>query len=138
MMSSDWNSDNAYLRCTNFCAYIFFANFCWLCKIKYTHNFLLNGIRENKYTLNRLKIYISPNTRKNMRKINSAKFLESISNRSMLSQFKSWPACFFCWSWQKQPNISWFIVFSLGLKFRKSKFSKTCHSQKWVLAKYVK
>ena len=33
---------------------------------------------------------------KNMRKINSAKFLESINNnnRSIINLYKSWPACF--------------------------------------------
>ena len=29
-----------------------------------------------------------------MHKINSAKFLESINNRSIINQYKSWPACF--------------------------------------------
>ena len=64
MMSSNWNSDNVYLNCTNFRVYIFFANFGRFRKIKYTQNFLLNGIRENKYTLKMHKIHISQNTRK--------------------------------------------------------------------------
>ena len=42
----------------------FFTNFGRLHKIKYTQNFLLNGIRENKYTLNMHKIHISRNARK--------------------------------------------------------------------------
>ena len=29
-----------------------------------------------------------------MHKINSAKFLESINNKSIINQYKSWPACF--------------------------------------------
>ena len=42
------------------------------------------------------KIHISQNTKKkNMHKINSAKFLESINNRLITNQYKSWPACFF-------------------------------------------
>ena len=64
MTSSDWNSDNVYLNCTNFRVYIFFANFGWFRKIKYTQSFLLNGIRENKYMLNMQKIHTSRNTRK--------------------------------------------------------------------------
>ena len=64
MTSSDWNSDNVYLKCTNFRVYMFFVNFGRFRKIKYTQNFLLNGIRENKYTLNMHKIHISRNARK--------------------------------------------------------------------------
>ena len=64
MTSSDWNSDNVYLSCTNFRADIYFPNLGRFCKIKYKQNFLLNGIRENKYTLNMHKIHISRNTRK--------------------------------------------------------------------------
>ena len=64
MTSSDWNSDNVYLKCTNFRVSMFFANFGRFRKIKYTQNFLLNGIRENKYTLNMHKIHISWNERK--------------------------------------------------------------------------
>ena len=64
MTSSDWNSDNVYLKCTNFRVYMFFASFGRFRKIKYTQNFLLNGIRENKYTLKMHKIHISQNTRK--------------------------------------------------------------------------
>ena len=63
MTSSDWNSD-VYLKYTNFRVYMFFANFGRFRKIKYTQNFLLNGIRENKYTLKMHKIHISQNTRK--------------------------------------------------------------------------
>ena len=44
------------------------------------------------------KIHISQSTRKDMHKINSAKFLESINinnkNRSIINQYKRWPACF--------------------------------------------
>ena len=77
--------DNVYLECTNFPVYMFFVNFGRFRKIKYTQNFLLNGIHENKCTLKMHKIYISQNTRKkNMHKINSAKFLESINNRSII------------------------------------------------------
>ena len=63
MTSSDWNSDNDCLKCTNFRVYMFFANFGQFRKIKYTQNFLLNGIGENKYTLKMHKIHISQNTR---------------------------------------------------------------------------
>ena len=77
MTSSDWSSDNVCLKCTDFRVYIFFAHFGWFRKIKSTQNVLLNGIRENKYTLNMHKIHISRNTRKNEHKINSTKFLES-------------------------------------------------------------
>ena len=48
----------------------------------------------------------------------------------------------FCWYWQKhQPYNPWFnclflILFSLGLKFTNSKFSKIWLSQKWVFAKF--
>ena len=62
-MSSDWNPD-VYLNCTSFRVYIFFANFGRFHKIEYKQNFLLNGIRENKYTLNIHKIHISRNVRK--------------------------------------------------------------------------
>ena len=41
---------------------MFFANFGRFRKIKYTQNVLLNGIRENKYTLKMHKIHISQNT----------------------------------------------------------------------------
>ena len=88
MTSSDWNSDNVYLSCTNFRADIYFANLGRFCKIKYKQNFLLNGIRENKYTLNMHKIHISRNARKKYAQ-NSAKFLESINNRSIINQYKS-------------------------------------------------
>ena len=64
MTSSDGNLDNVYLKCTNFHMFMFFANFGRFRKIKYTQNFLLNGIRENKYTLKMHKIHISQNTRK--------------------------------------------------------------------------
>ena len=64
MKSSDSNSDNVYLQCSNFRVHIFSANFGRFRKIKYTQNFLLNGIRENKYTLKMHKIHISQNTRK--------------------------------------------------------------------------
>ena len=64
MTSSDRNSNNVYLKCTNFCVYMFLANFGRFRKSKYTENFLLNGIRENKYTLKMHKIHISQNTRK--------------------------------------------------------------------------
>ena len=64
MTSLDWNSDSAYLKCTNFRVYMFFANFGRFRKIKYTQNVLLNGIRENKYTLKMHKIHNSQNTRK--------------------------------------------------------------------------
>ena len=64
MTSSDWNSDNVYLDCTNFRVYMFFGDFDRFRKIKYTQNFLLNGISENKYTLKMHKIHISQNTRK--------------------------------------------------------------------------
>ena len=87
MMSLNWNSDNVYLNCTNFRVNIFFANFGRFRKIKYTQNFLLNGIRENKYTLNMHKIHISRNARKKYAQ-NSAKFLESINNRSIINQYK--------------------------------------------------
>ena len=80
MMSSDWNLGTVYLNCTNFRVYIFFANFGRFSKIKYTQNFLLNGIHENKYTLNMHEIHISRNAQKNLHKINSTKFLESINN----------------------------------------------------------
>ena len=63
-MSSDWNLDNVYFKCTNFRVYMFYMNFGRFRKIKYTQNFLLNGIRENKYTLNMHKIHISLNARK--------------------------------------------------------------------------
>ena len=43
---------------------MFFANLGQFRKIKYTQNFLLNGIRENEYTLEMHKIYISQNARK--------------------------------------------------------------------------
>ena len=82
MMSLDWNLDNVYLKCTNFHVYIFsriLVDFA-----KYTQNFLLYNYRH--------KIYISRNTQKNAH--NSAKFIESINNRSILIQYKSWPACF--------------------------------------------
>ena len=68
MISSDWNSDNAYLSCTNLRVYISFTNFGPFRKFKYTQNFLLNDIRENKYTLNMHKTHISRNARKNMPK----------------------------------------------------------------------
>ena len=69
-MSSNWNSDNVYLNCTNFRVYIFFANFGRFRKIKYTQNFLLNGIRENKYTLNSNSKFILPEMHeKNMHKL---------------------------------------------------------------------
>ena len=45
---------NLYFVCI-----FFFANFGQFRKIKYTQKFLLNGIREKKYTLNMHKIYIS-------------------------------------------------------------------------------
>ena len=64
MTSSDWNSDNVYLQCTNFSVYMFFANFGRFRKIKYMQNFLLNSIRENKYALKIHKIHISQNARK--------------------------------------------------------------------------
>ena len=64
MTSSDWNSDNVYLKCTNFRVYMFLANFGRFRKIKYTQSFLLNGIRKNKYTQKIHKIHISQNTRK--------------------------------------------------------------------------
>ena len=54
-MLSDWNSDNVYF---------FLANFGQFRKIKCSQNFLLNDIRENKYTLNMHKIHISRNARK--------------------------------------------------------------------------
>ena len=131
MTSSDWNSRNVYLKYTNFCVYMFFTNFGRFRKITYTQNFLLNSIRENKCTLKMHKIHTSQNARKKICKINSAKFWESINNRSILNQYKSWPACF---SVDLDKNISRIsfnsAVFSLGLKFRNSKFSKTCHSQK--------
>ena len=63
MISSDWNSD-VYLNCTNFRGDIYFASLGRFRKIKYTQNFLLNGIRENKYTLNMHKIHISRNVPK--------------------------------------------------------------------------
>ena len=62
--SSDWNSANIYLKCTNLLVYIFFANFGWFRKIKYTQNFILNDIRKNEYMLNKQKIHISQSTRK--------------------------------------------------------------------------
>ena len=93
MTSSDWSSDNVCLKCTDFRVYIFFAHFGWFRNIKSTQNVLLNGIRENKYTLNMHKIHISRNARKKYAQ-NSAKFLESINNRSIINQYKSWPACF--------------------------------------------
>ena len=40
-----------------------------------------------------------------MRKINSAKFLESTNNRSIINQYKWWPACF---SVDRGRNISQF------------------------------
>ena len=80
MISSDWNSGTVYLNCTNFRVHIFFANFGRFSKIKYTQNFLLNGIRKNKYMLNMHEIHISRNAQKNRHTINSAKFLESINN----------------------------------------------------------
>ena len=64
MTSSDWNSDDVYLKCTNFHMYMFFGNFGRLRKIKYTQNFLLNGIHENIYAQKMHKIHISQNTRK--------------------------------------------------------------------------
>ena len=85
MTSSDQNLDNVYLACTNFPVYMSFANFGRFRKIKFTQNFLLNGIRASKCTLKMHKIHISQNTqKKNMHKINSAKFLESINNRSII------------------------------------------------------
>ena len=57
MTSSGWNSDNVYLSVLIF-ACMFFR------KTKYTQNFLLNSIRENKYMLKMHKIHISQNTRK--------------------------------------------------------------------------
>ena len=79
MTSSDWNSD-VYLKYTNFRVYVF-REF-W----SISQNFLLNGIRENKYTLKMHKIHISQNTWKNIHIINSARFLESTNNRSITNQ----------------------------------------------------
>ena len=62
MTSSDWNSDNVYLKCSNFRVYIVSRILIDFVKLK--QNFLLNGIRENKYTLNMHKMYISRNTKK--------------------------------------------------------------------------
>ena len=64
MTSSHWNSDNIYHKCTNFRVYMFFANFGRFHKIKYTQKNFLNGIRENKYTLEMHKIHISQSRRK--------------------------------------------------------------------------
>ena len=132
MTWSNWNSGNVYL---NFCVHIFFANLSWFCKIKYTQNFTLNCIPENKYTLNMHKIHISWNkyTKKRCAQkmlVNSA-FLESINTNSFIITCLS-----FRWSWQKhQVNIPrikclFCILFSLRLKFINTKFSKTCHLQK--------
>ena len=131
----DWNSGNVYFKCTNFCVHIFFANLSQFCKIKYTHNFPLNCIPENKYTLNIHKIHISWNkyTQKKCAQkmlVNSA-FLESINSNS----FFIMTCLSFCWSWQKQLNIPWLnclscILFSLRQKFISNKFSETCHLQK--------
>ena len=87
MTPSDWNSDNVYLKCTNFSVYMFVANFGRFCKITYMQNFLLNNIRENKYTLKMRKIRFLQNTQKKYAQ-NSAKFLESINNRSIINQYK--------------------------------------------------
>ena len=43
---------------------MFFANFGRFHMIKYMQDFLLNGIRENKYTLKIHKIHISQNKQK--------------------------------------------------------------------------
>ena len=43
---------------------MFVANFGRFCKITYTQNFLLNNIRENKYTLKMGKIRFLQNTQK--------------------------------------------------------------------------
>ena len=128
MTSSDWNSDNVYLKCTNFRVYMFFPNFGRFLKIKYMQDFLLNGIRENKYTLMIQKIHISQNTQKNMHKINSAKFLESINNRSIINQYKSRPArSSVDTDRNSRISLNSAVFFFGALKFRNS---KTCHSQK--------
>ena len=91
MMSIGYNSGNVYLKCTNFRMYMLFANFGGFCKIKYKQNFLLNSICENKYTLNKdaQNLYFTKyKKKKNMHKINSAKFLESINNRLIINQYK--------------------------------------------------
>ena len=49
-------------------ACIIFANFGQFHKIKYTQNFLLNDIRENKYMLNMRKIHNSRKKEKNTQK----------------------------------------------------------------------
>ena len=130
MTSLDWNLDNFCLKCTNFRLYIFFANFGWFYKIKYTQSFLPNSILENKYTLSIHEIHISWNTWKNIHKINSAKFLESVSNRSILNQCKFLPACFSVDLDRNISRISFYsTVFLFGplkflWKFRNLKFSK--------------
>ena len=66
-----------------------------------------------------------------MNKINSAKFLETINNRSIINQYKLLPGCS---SNDLDRNIAEYrliqLSFSLELKFKNSKFSKTWHSQK--------
>ena len=53
---SFYTSSVLIFACTYF---VKFANFDRFHKIKYTRNFLLNGIYENKYTSNMHKIHIS-------------------------------------------------------------------------------
>ena len=129
MTSSAWNLDNVYLKYTNFHVYMFFANFGRFRKIKCTQNFLLNSIHKKKYTLKMQKIHISQNTQKSVHKINSAKFLEPMNNRSIINQYKSWPACFSIDLDRSSSRISFNLaVFFFGAEIRNSKFSKTCYS----------
>ena len=66
-----------------------------------------------------------------MQKINSVKFLESINNRSIISINRDllvFPLIL-TETLAEYPLIQ--LSFSLGLKFRNSKFSKTCKNKYW-------
>ena len=79
-----WSND----RFLHTLSVLIFAKFGWFCKIKYTRNFLLNGIRENKYTPNMHKIHISRNKYTKRKYWLIRLFLESIT-----TAFPSWPVC---------------------------------------------
>ena len=92
-----------------------------------TRNFLLNGICENKYTLNMHKIHIRENniyTKKNMHK---KVWLIQLFLESITAVFPSRPACLsveliLTETLAKCPLIQMSYFFSLGLKFINSKF----------------
>ena len=76
------------------------------------------------------KMHISQNTRKNMHKINSAKFLESVCNRSILKIRINCDLLVFPLILAEILAKYPLIQLSLRLKFRNLKFLKTCYSQK--------